>query len=111
MARSTIGLTDTVVRQLKPKDKDYVKSDGKGLQLRVRVNGSKLWNFNYIHPITKKRVNMGLGSYPDMSLKKARELTEAARSQVAEGGRPQACQRGRKGSTTLFRERDFEKSR
>lgn len=88
MARSTIGLTDTAVRQLKPKDKDYVKSDGKGLQLRVRVNGSKLWNFNYIHPITKKRVNMGLGSYPDVSLKKAREFTEAARSQVAEGVDP-----------------------
>lgn len=88
MARSTIGLTDTAVRQLKPKDKDYVKSDGKGLQLRVRMNGSKLWNFNYIHPTTKKRVNMGLGSYPDMSLKKARELTEAARSQVAEGVDP-----------------------
>jgi len=88
MVRSTIGLTDTAVRQLKPKDKDYVKSDGKGLQLRVRVNGSKLWNFNYIHPTTKKRVNMGLGSYPDMSLKKARELTEAARSQVAEGVDP-----------------------
>jgi integrase len=31
---------------------------------------------------------MGLGSYPDMSLKKARELTEAARSQVAEGVDP-----------------------
>jgi len=88
MARSTIGLTDTAVRQLKPKDKDYVKSDGNGLQLRVRINGSKLWNFNYIHPTTKKRVNMGLGSYPDMSLKKARELTEAARSQVAEGVDP-----------------------
>ena len=44
MARSTIGLTDTAVRQLKPIGMGYVKSDGKGLHLRVRVNGSKLWN-------------------------------------------------------------------
>ncbi len=35
MARSTIGLTDTAVRQLKPKDKDYVKSDGKAVFFKI----------------------------------------------------------------------------
>lgn len=34
-------------------------------------NGSKLWLFNYRRPVDKKRTNIGLGSYPDTSLKKA----------------------------------------
>jgi len=96
MPRAVTGLTDTSIRQLKSKDKDYVKSDGQGLQLRVRVNGSKLWNFNYVHPATKKRVNMGLGSYPEIGLKKARELAEAARGKVAEGIDPKLAREGEK---------------
>lgn len=36
--------------------------------MRVRSNGSKLWNFNYRHPVTKKRINMGLGTFPEVSL-------------------------------------------
>lgn len=54
------ALTHKQLAAAKPKDKDYVLSDGGGLQLRVCSNGSKLWNFNYRHPVTKKRVNMGV---------------------------------------------------
>lgn len=66
-------LTDTQIRNQKPREKDFVLSDGKGLQLRVRANGSKLWNFNYYHPDSGKRVNIGIGPYPEVSLAKARE--------------------------------------
>lgn len=79
------ALTHKQLAAAKPKDKDYVLSDGGGLQLRVRCNGSKLWNFNYRHPLTKKRLNMGLGIYPDVSLSSAREKTKEARQLVAEG--------------------------
>lgn len=79
------ALTHKQLAAAKPKDKDYVLSDGGGLQLRVRSNGSKLWNFNYHHPVTKKRVNMGLGSYPDVSLSSAGEKTKETRQLVAEG--------------------------
>lgn len=84
-------LTDIAVRNAKPKDhdtdkpKDRVLSDGNGLQLRVRANGSKLWNFNYIQPITKKRLNMGLGVYPAVALAQARGLADEARALVAAG--------------------------
>lgn len=64
MAKATHPLNDKQIKAAKPLDKDYVLSDGNGLQMRIRINGSKLWNFNYIHPCTKKRVNMGLGAYP-----------------------------------------------
>lgn len=77
-------LTDNKVKNAAPKDKDYVLGDGDGLQMRVRSNGSKLWNFNYIHPVTSKRLNMGLGAYPSISLAQARELTVSARQLIAQ---------------------------
>jgi hypothetical protein len=53
-------LSDVKVKAAKPKEKDYILTEGDGLQMRVRANGSKLWNFNYIHPASKKRINMAL---------------------------------------------------
>ena len=40
-------LSDVKVKAAKSKEKDYTLTDGDGLQMRVRANGSKLWNFNY----------------------------------------------------------------
>ncbi|MGB6139584.1 MAG: integrase arm-type DNA-binding domain-containing protein, partial [Pseudoalteromonas rhizosphaerae] len=86
MARSVKQLTDTEIKKSKPKEKDYVLSDGNGLQLRVRSTGAKTWNFNYYHPIIKsKRINMGLGKYPDISIVNARKLAQEARELVALG--------------------------
>lgn len=68
-------LPDHQLKAVKPKDKDYVLSDEDGLQLRVRVSGSTLWNFNYRQPITKNCINMGLGTYPELSLAQARKKT------------------------------------
>ncbi|MCF5048952.1 DUF4102 domain-containing protein, partial [Pseudomonas simiae] len=65
MCAQATRLSDRQLKAIKPKDKDYVLSDGDGLQLRVRINGSTLWNFNYRHPVTKNRINMGLGTYPE----------------------------------------------
>jgi integrase len=83
MAVKTTSLSDTQVRGAKEKEKDYVLSDGDGLQLRVRKNGSKLWNFNYRHPQTRKRINMGLGAYPALTLANARKKSSSARELVA----------------------------
>ena len=33
-----------------------------------------LWNFNYCEPVTKNRINMGLGTYPELSLANARNV-------------------------------------
>ena len=58
-------------------------SDGEGLRLRVKPNGSKLWIFNYIKPATKKRANISFGVYPDLSLKEARIKRKEAREMLA----------------------------
>ncbi|MBD0412945.1 MULTISPECIES: integrase domain-containing protein [Pseudoalteromonas] len=88
MARSAKQLTDTALKKVKTEDKDIILSDGNGLQVKVRKSGSKLWNFNYYHPITKKRINMGLGKYPDISIVNARKLAQEARELVALGTDP-----------------------
>ena len=44
--------------------------DGNGLRLVVKPNGSKSWVLRF--QLNKKRREMGLGRFPDVSLKKAR---------------------------------------
>ncbi|MFT5851030.1 MAG: integrase [Colwellia sp.] len=83
MARITTPLTNTEVKQAKPKDKEYNLTDGNGLMLRVKPNGSKLWLFNYFRPFTKKRANLSFGSYPDLSLSDARLKRQASRELLA----------------------------
>ena len=64
MARVTKPLTNTEVKQAKPKDKEFNLVDGNGLALRVKPNGSKLWVFTYVRPYTKKRTSLSLAMSP-----------------------------------------------
>jgi len=90
MCAQTTRLSDRQLKAVKPKNKDYVLTDGDGLQLRVRVNRSMQWNFNYRHPVTKNRINMAFGSYPEVSLAQARKKTVEARQLLAQGIDPKA---------------------
>ena len=83
MARVTKPLTNTEVKQAKPKDKEFNLVDGDGLALRVKPNGSKLWVFNYFRPYTKKRTSLSFGSYPTLSLAEARNKRNTARELLA----------------------------
>ena len=73
MPRVAKTLTITEVQAAKPKDKEYSLADGKGLSLRVKTNGTKLWIFNFFRPHTKKRANISFGCYPVVTLAEARE--------------------------------------
>lgn len=83
MARITKPLNNTEVKQAKPKEKVYTLSDGGGLQLRVKPNGSKLWLFDYFRPYTKVRTSLSFGSYPEVSIADARRKREEARELLA----------------------------
>ncbi len=98
MANTTKQLTATQVTNAKPKDKEYNLADGRGLLLRVKPNGSKFWLLNYTRPITKKRANLGLGSFPEVSLAEARKRREAARELLAQDIDPQYHQQQQKQS-------------
>ncbi|WP_405222203.1 tyrosine-type recombinase/integrase [Lentisalinibacter sediminis] len=64
--------------------------DGKGLYL-VAKGGSKLWVYRY--QIQGKRRDMGLGGYPELSLKEARELRDKYRKLAKSGADPIAARR------------------
>ena len=89
MARTTHPLTNTEVKQAKPKDKVYTLSDGGGLQLRVKPNGSKLWLLDYQRPYTKKRTSLSLGSYPIVTLAQARSKKDEAKKLLLNNIDPQ----------------------
>ncbi len=84
MARKTKPLTNTEVKQSKPKDKEYSLYDGDGLALRIKPNGTKTWIFNYSRPYTKKRANLSFGPYPDISLATARKRRLESRGDLAQ---------------------------
>lgn len=64
-------LTDTHLRNAKPKDKPYKLFDGDGLYLAVQPNGSKYWRLKYC--FLKREKTLSIGSYPHISLMEARE--------------------------------------
>lgn len=65
-------LTDTECRKAQPKEKRYRLSDENGLSLLVTPSGQKYWNIRFT--VLGERKSESLGPYPDISLKKAREL-------------------------------------
>jgi hypothetical protein len=83
MARQTTTLTDTEVKKSKAKDKDYKLYDGRGLILIVKTNGSKWWRLKY--RFDEKEKSISLGTYPEISLKDARDKREEFRKQIALG--------------------------
>jgi len=85
MAKSVKPLSDSEIKTAKEKDKVYNLSDGNGLALRVKPNGTKSWIFTFQRPITKKRAAMSFGTYPDLTLKAARAKTSEARTLLSEG--------------------------
>ena len=89
MAKTTKPLTNTEIDKAKPKEKEYNLADGYGLILRVKPTGTKSWLFNYYHPITKKRKNLSLGQYPDLSLANARKKRAEAKELLADNIDPQ----------------------
>lgn len=67
---SLVALTDTAIRNAKPKDKTYVLNDGRGLNLEISPKGGKWWRLRYTFGGKPNRIS--LGTYPEISLVQAR---------------------------------------
>ncbi|MEM7664120.1 MAG: integrase arm-type DNA-binding domain-containing protein [Pseudomonadota bacterium] len=76
-------LTDLKIRSLKPEDKPRRYTDGGNLFVEVRPSGSKLWRYAY--KFDGKQKLMALGSYPEVSLAKARRKRTEARALLIDG--------------------------
>ncbi|MEQ9771980.1 integrase domain-containing protein [Pectobacterium jejuense] len=80
MARLTKPLTDTEIKTAKPKEVDYTLHDGDGLQLLIKTNGKKVWQYRYFRPFTQKRAKLTFGPYPEVTLADARQRRREART-------------------------------
>lgn len=87
-----MALTDTFVKQTKwgginkAGDKH---SDGGGMHLLVKPKGGKLWRLDY--RFLSKQKTLSIGTYPEVSLAKARKRREEARELLADGKDPGAA--------------------
>lgn len=79
-------LTETQIRNAKAPKRAIKLADPGGLVLLVQPGGTKLWRYRFW--LQQKEGVLALGRYPDVSLKRARELHLEARSLVAEGINP-----------------------
>lgn len=79
-------LTDTKARHLKPDDKPLPHGGITGLTLHASsTKGHGKWVLRYVSPVTNKRRNAGLGTYPETSIAEAAKLAQSMREQLAAG--------------------------
>ncbi|MDP1784458.1 MAG: integrase arm-type DNA-binding domain-containing protein, partial [Sulfuricurvum sp.] len=81
--RQVTPLTDTAIKNAKPKDKEYTLPDGNGLQLNIKPDGRKVWEIRYtVEGKAKKTTG---GAYPTTSLSKARAKRDELKAKVING--------------------------
>ena len=73
MSKNTL-LSDATYFAKKPKDKEYRISDIPGLYMKVQTSGKKSWQLR-LKNNENKWTWIGLGAYPELSVKKARIQT------------------------------------
>ncbi len=100
-----MALTDIAIKSSKPRESAFKLSDGRGLQLHVTPQGSKLWRWAYRHEGKQKL--MALGIYPDVSLAQARDKADSARKLLATGVDPMAARKSDKIARRLAVEDTF----
>lgn len=99
-------LTDIALRALKPRDKTYTLSDGRGLYVEVLPTGGVIWRYRY--RLAGKQEKLTLGKYPDLPLKAARLLRDEAALKVALGQSPAAAkQRAKRQASEAVTVREF----
>jgi len=84
-------LSDKAVAAAKPKEKAWKLHDERGLYLFLTPAGAKTWRYDF--RLHGKRRTITFGSYPDVSLAKARAKLQEARSLVADGQDPVSARR------------------
>jgi len=83
-------LTDRFCESVKPiegRQVAYPDTKSRGLELRVSGDGKKAWYFLYRTRDGAQR-RLKVGDFPTLDLKRARDLTDVRRGEVAAGADP-----------------------
>lgn len=103
-------ITDTTIKNLEIREKEYTFTVEECLQLRIRPrrseqgSGTKAWQFKYRHPVTKKVTKIPMGTYPSLGLARAKLEAAEFRRQLAEGRDPKAAKEKKKRDEQLEHE-------
>lgn len=106
-------ITDTTIKNLEIKEKEYTFTVEECLQLRIRPrrseqgSGTKAWQFKYRHPVTKKVTKIPMGTYPSLGLARAKLEATEFRRQLAEGRDPKTAKEKKKRDEQLEHENTF----
>lgn len=87
-------LSELDCRHAKPRPKAYRMNDSEGLYLDVRPTGKRYWRQRY-RTDGKEKI-LTLGSYPELSLVKAREKRDAAKQEIRGGIDPSSVKQQNK---------------
>lgn len=99
-------LTDVAVKQILARERPFTLSDGAGLSLLIKPNGTKAWRYNY--RFGGKQKTLALGVYPDVSLKVARDGLAKARAELKQGVDPSGEKQRRKRQSAFDAGNSFE---
>ncbi|MCT9253215.1 tyrosine-type recombinase/integrase [Acinetobacter baumannii] len=78
-------MQDSTLSSLEPDLKEYRVNDGENLHFVVHPKGNKRWELRYKKPSDLKWTWLGLGAYPEISGKLARQKAVEARQLLANG--------------------------
>jgi len=93
-------LNNRKLETAKAKEKAYRISDFGGLSILITIKGKKKWRFRYF--FNKKESMISLGSFPEVSLKEARDERDKFRRMISEGVNPSSHKSEEKNKETTF---------
>ena len=99
MARLVKPLSDKEIKTAEPREKEYKLSDGKGLFIVVKIDGTKYFRFDFSYGGKRKSTSFGI--YPKTTLKEAREKREEAREFLSKNINPISVKRIKRASEAL----------
>jgi len=94
-----MALTDVKIRAARPKEKPRKLFDAHGLYLLITPQGARYWRLKYYFQHKEKL--LALGTFPDVSLKQARDGAAAARVKLSQGIDPMAERRAARSPATV----------
>ncbi len=101
-----MSLTDIIAKNAKPQKTQYKLSDERGLFLLVLPSGGRYWRMKY--RFDGKEKLLSFGTYPETSLKEARNKRDEARKKIQEGVDPSQEKKLAKITRAINAENSFE---
>lgn len=101
-----MSLNDTICRNAKSKHKEYKLTDGEGMYLLIKPNGTKCWRLKY--RFAGKERKLAIGTYPEISLSNARKKRTVARDILTQGLDPSQAKKQEKRMIAIKAQNSFE---